>query len=541
MTFDIEIQKIYTLISMRIIPLILLLFGVVGKQNSMAQTPTFSENVASILYNNCTNCHRTGGIGPFALENYTDAVNNGLAIRNAVSSGYMPPWPPDTTYSRFSHERVLNQHQIALIVDWVDGNMPQGNPANEPVIPPISTNSGLSETPGGVYQIPTYSVASNQDDYRAFVIPSALTQTQAITEIEFIPGNRRIVHHILLFYDTTGLCQGLDDADPLPGFVASGGIGNANAKQLGGWVPGSPPLKLPGGFGMPAFANGKFVVQIHYAPGSSGQMDSTSFAVVYKPITPQLREVFQIPILNHYTSMINGPIYLNPNQKKLYIEAFTAPIPVTVLGVTPHMHLIGRSHKVWALKPGQSDTTKIIRVKDWNFNWQGQYMFKRALVLPQGSLVRSEAFYDNSEDNPFNPSSPPALVTAGESTLNEMMLTYFAFATYKPGDENLVLDSVLTSKSKSETIQELKWRLVPTKVFDEIYLLSPGMESGFGTVSIKISDGNGRLVRSLKFMPEQKEIGGAYRISLSGLAGGLYQAVVSSGGKNQTMRFSKDR
>lgn len=505
-----------------------------------AQTPTFSENVAAILYQNCTSCHRSGGIGPFSIENYSDAVNNGLAIRNAVSDGYMPPWPPDTSFSRFSHERVLSQQQISAIVDWVDGNMPQGNPANEPPVPPINNNNGLSEPPNGIYKIPTYTITSNQDDYRGFVLPSNLTQNQAITEIEFIPGNRRIVHHILLFYDTTGLCQGLDDADPLPGFAASGGIGNANAKQFGGWVPGSPPLKLPGGFGMPAFANGKFVLQIHYAPGSSGQVDSSSFAVVYKPITPQIREIFQIPVLNHFTNMLNGPIYLEPNQKKLYVEAFAAPIPVTLLGVSPHMHLIGRNSKVWALKPGQSDTTKIIRINDWNFNWQGQYMFKRAMVLPQGTQVRSEAFYDNSEENPFNPSSPPALVIAGESTLNEMMLTYFMFATYKPGDENLALDSTFATHILPIANQMENWRIIPNKASDEIFLISPGMMAGFYPLSVKIYDVSGRQFQTIKLTQNQKELGGAYRISISGLPSGLYQVGISEEKRVQTLRFVKE-
>lgn len=212
---------------------------------SMAQVPTFSENIASIFYNNCTTCHRTGGIGPFALEGYGDVVNNALAIKTAVVSGAMPPWPPDTTYWRgFPHERVLTQLQISQIVNWVDGNMPQGNPANEPPVPVFSSSSQLSQTPSATYRIPTYTITSNQDDYQ-FVIPNLSGMTQAVTEVEFIPANKSIVHHILVYYDTSGICQQLDDADPLPGYQAFGGIGNSNAKQIAGWVPGSPPSGCP--------------------------------------------------------------------------------------------------------------------------------------------------------------------------------------------------------------------------------------------------------------------------------------------------------
>lgn len=506
------------------------------------QTPTYSENIATILYQNCTSCHRQGGIGPFKLEGYADAVNNAMAIKTAVSSGYMPPWPPDTTYSRFSHERVINQQQINQIIDWVDAGMPQGNPANEPPLPPNNNNSQLSEPPAGSYKIPTYTITSNQDVYRAFVVNSQLTQNKAITEIEFKPGNKRIVHHILLFFDTSGICQGLDDADPLPGYAASGGIGNSNAKQIGGWVPGSPALRLPGGFGMPAFSNGKFVIQIHYAPGSLNEKDSTAFEVVYKPITPQTREVYQLPVLNHFISMINGPIYILPNQKKEYQEAYTIPIPISVLGVTPHMHLIGRNMTVNAKLPLQPDTVPMIRIKDWNFNWQGQYMYKKPLILPQGTTVRARALYDNTEDNPFNPSQPPALVTAGESTLNEMMLTYFMFATYKPGDEDLELDSIFVGNSPLKSNNKTgSWVLFPNPAWDEIILANPHLKARMEKGWIEITNQQGKMVHKQHLIPGEFELGVAFPVDISQLAAGIYQARIHQGTAVETIRFQKLR
>lgn len=526
-------MKLLTFIS------ICLIFGFFVPAAS-GQNPTFSENIAAILYQNCSPCHRQGGVAPFKIESYNEAMQNGMAIKNAVSTGYMPPWPPDTTYARFAHERVINQNQIQQIIDWVDNGMPQGNPANEPPLPQVNNNSQLSSTPDGVFTIPTYTVDSNQDVYRAFVIPSQLIQTRAITEIEFKPANKRIVHHILLFYDTTGLCQALDNADPLPGFAASGGIGNANAKQLGAWVPGSPALKLPTGFGMPAYANGKYVIQIHYAPGSLGEKDSTRFELIYKNITPQMREVFQLPILNHFTNLTNGPIYLQPNQTRLYVENFGIPIPISVIAVGPHMHLIGRNMKVFAKKPTVQDTTPIIRIKDWNFNWQGQYMYRKPLILTQGTNLRAEAFYDNTADNPFNPSNPPQLITAGESTLNEMMMVYFMFATYKPGDENLVLDSnAITLKTAPKTSSAESWVLFPNPSENEIYLSAGSLNARMEAEQLEIYQADGKMVQRINLGQNQEFLGGAYRLQIKHLKPGVYHARICGRSSGINLRFQK--
>jgi hypothetical protein len=504
-------------------------------------TPTFSETIAPILYKNCTVCHRTGGIGPFEIESYADAQNNGLAIRTAVQSGYMPPWPPDTTYSRFSHQRVLGQQQIADIVAWVDGGMPQGNPSLEPPLPVFSGNSELSQPASARYRMPAYTVTSDEDDYRAFVIPNLSPSTQAVTEIQFYPGNKQIVHHILLYYDTTGICQQLDNADPLPGYSAFGGIGTQQPKQMGAWVPGSPALLLPSNFGMPAYQGGKFVMQVHYAPGSAGLVDTTAFELVYKPITSSMREVFQIPILNHFTSLANGPLTLLPNQKKVFVESQILPIPISVLGVTPHMHLIGRNKKVYALKPLSTDTVRIVRIPDWNFNWQGQYMYPRPLVLPAGTTLRSESLYDNTSQNPFNPSNPPQAVFAGESTLDEMMMTYFMFVPYQSGDENLVLDSgVVTSVAPVfRNKDEIGWTLCPNPSLGDFFLV-PGIKASLEPAFYEVVDARGKKVFSGKLEGGSPVWGVAHRIPSQSWKAGLYQVRIIQKSGSATFSFLKN-
>jgi len=519
---------------------ILAIFSALFSDFAVCQVLTFSEDIATILYENCTKCHRTGGIGPFKIEGYQDAVNNGIAIKSAVSSGYMPPWPPDTSYSRFSHERTLTKLQINSIVNWVDAGMPQGNIANEPEVPVFSTNSELSTVPSAIYKMPVYNITSNQDDYRAFVIPNLSNTTLAVGEVEFYPGNRKIVHHILVYYDTSGICQQLDNADPLPGYKAFGGIGNQNAKQIAGWVPGSPPLKLPAQFGIPAYKNGKYVMQVHYAPGSAGKLDSTSFAIVYKPITNGMREVFQYPILNHFIGLENGPLVIQAERKKKFFESFTLPIPISILGVTPHMHLIGRDKVVYATKPNRTDTTKLIRIKDWNFNWQGQYMYKNLLVLPLGTKIRSESLYDNTLGNPYNPSNPTQLVTAGESTLNEMMMTYFMFVNYQPGDENISLENSVITKSGSHFPKsDLRWKIYPNPAENEIYLVKPDIESRILHTKYYAVDMNGKRIVLHPKRTDNPFLSESYRFDVSELKSGLYYLIGQTEGATKRIGFVK--
>ncbi len=83
------------------------------------------------------------------------------------------------------------------------------------------------------------------------------------------------------------------------------------------------------------------------------------------------------------------------------------------------MHLLGREMKVTEHLP---DGTKqpLLRIDDWDFEWQILYYFKRPVLLPSGTRIEAECVYDNSADNPRNRSSPPRMVTSGFETTDEM-------------------------------------------------------------------------------------------------------------------------
>lgn len=398
----------------------------------------WSLDIAPIFYQKCTNCHNSSGIAPFSLITYNDAVSKKVQIEDAVSSGEMPPWPPDPNYRRFAHERTLTAQEIATIVNWVQNNTPLGDTSLAPA-PPVY--SGLAEitNPDLVARMPNYTVNTVNDLYRCFVVPSGLSANRYLTQLETLPGNRGIVHHVLIYEDTSSVPANLDAQDPGPGYTSFGGTGSSSSKLIGIWVPGQEVFRLPASMGIKLQANTNIILQVHYPGGTFNATDSTE--IRFKLSATPLREVYITPPLNHF-QLDNGPLYIPANTVRTFTAHYSLPFEISALGVGPHMHLIGKSINSYGVTP-LNDTIPFIDIPDWDFHWQGLYSFPRVLHLPAGTTLYSSATYDNTLNNPHNPNNPPRPVALGEATTDEMMLIYFVYAAYLPGDENIIQDSTI--------------------------------------------------------------------------------------------------
>lgn len=399
---------------------------------------TWSDNIACIVYSNCTNCHNPNGAGPFSLMTYAEASSQALSMKNATVSKHMPPWPADRTYRRFAHERYLTDEEISLIAQWADNGAPEGVASHAPT-PPVYSSTEVITSPDYRLQIPTYTVAGLGDVYRCFVMDPGTTVDKYLTGLEVIPGNRNIVHHVLFFQDSTNVPSTLDAADSDPGYLSYGGTGSNASILVGAWVPGQSPNFFPSGMGVRIPAGAKLIAQIHYPQGSAGLTDSTKFNLLMNS-TP-LRNVTIAAALNHGPSMLDGPLFIPANTIRTFHFRYNLPpAPITVISVAPHMHLIGRKVKAWAITP-TNDTIPLINIENWDFHWQGQYNYRQPLKLPIGTILYGEATFDNTTSNPWQPSSPPQNVSQGESTTDEMMLIYFGALLNFPGDENMVIDT----------------------------------------------------------------------------------------------------
>ena len=345
----------------------------------------------------------------------------------------MPPWPPAKSYHNLADKRILSESEIMELNNWVNNGAPIGA-LDEVPTPPVIESEAFMTNPDLVIEGPAYtSMAIDGDDYRCFVIDPQLGEDVFINGYEVLPGNRNIVHHVLIFADQSGTSTLLDQQDGDEGYVCFGGIGTNSAELIGGWVPGSRPYLLPEGFGIRLSKNAKIVVQIHYPQGSEGKIDQTTINFKFTK-DHNVRTVRVNPFLNHVLSMVDGPLHVPANTVKSFKQRFEVLFDFTFFGAAPHMHLIGRSIKTYAVLPG-GDTLKLMDIPHWDFEWQGFYSFKNPVKIPKGSVLYADAVYDNTPGNIHNPNSPPRDVFVGEATTDEMMLVYFPWTIYREGDE----------------------------------------------------------------------------------------------------------
>jgi len=188
----------------RLLYLILALCG--AHTMLFAQTPTYSEDIAPIIFDNCATCHHEGGIAPFSLMNYTETQARAFSIQFSVNSGEMPPWPPNPDYQNYAHERLLEQSEVDMINEWVNNGTPEGNPANLPPAPVFGNGTFITETPDLKLTIPTYSsnATGGQDDYVCFSLPTGLLNDRFVKAIEEVPATNASVHQVLVYADDAG-------------------------------------------------------------------------------------------------------------------------------------------------------------------------------------------------------------------------------------------------------------------------------------------------------------------------------------------------
>lgn len=396
---------------------------------------TYNRDIAPILYANCVTCHRQGEVGPFPLETYTDASKRAGQIARIVEEKLMPPWKPAEVHGEFVGQRTLTEEQIATIAKWASAGRAEGRPEDLPPIPRFTSGWRLGE-PDLVLEMPEqFEIpAGGPDLFQNFVIPLDLPSDKAIAAADFIPGNPRVVHHALFFLDGNGKARELDDATPGPGYPSFGTPGFLPSGSAGGWSPGKTPRRLPDGLGRRVKKGWDLVLQVHYHPSGKPEVDRSKIALYFVDGKAQIAA--DIWASNHIHD-------IPPGERDYRLNAtYEIPSDLTMLGVVPHMHLLGRTMKATAVLP-DGTRKQLIEIPDWDFNWQDDYRFASPIHLPAGTRLEVEATYDNSEDNPSNPSSPPKRVTWGEGTTDEMLYCFFLVTTKESRDLNRILGDVL--------------------------------------------------------------------------------------------------
>ena len=379
-----------------------------------AGAPTFSKDVAPILYKNCVECHRPTAMAPMSLITYEDARPWARAIRQKVQSRQMPPWGADPTIGTFSNDVSLKQSDIATIVAWVDGGAAEGSRADLPAPPQFAEGWSIGK-PDYVFKMqkPFNVPADGTVPYVYVAIPTNLKEDIWIKAVELKPTDRRVVHHII-----STLVEGNGTApDPEPKLTR-----DPARKEIGGGLGGLVPGRLYGQFEegvarkIPAGAD--IVLQMHYTTIGQPVTDQTEIGVIVAKEPPtKLRAEGGGSIPNTQFAIPPG----DPNYE--VIGSYTFDRDTYLSSMYPHMHVRGKDATYTVIYPDGREEV-VLRVPKYDFNWQLSYKLAEPKFLPKGSTLKVTMHYDNSAANRYNP-DPTATVRWGEQTWEEMMLGYY--------------------------------------------------------------------------------------------------------------------
>ena len=432
-------------------------FAVLLPSWASAQTgpiPTFSKDVAPILYKNCTSCHRPGEIGPMSLLTYRDARPYIRAIAARLNNGTMPPWHADPAHGEFKNDRRLTHAEQAIVLRWVAVGAPEGDASDLPPQPvyPDGWNIGKPDAVfalGEDYPIP----ASGTLDYKYFEVPTNFTEDRWIQAYEVKPGTASTVHHVIVYARPPRRDRPADQPPPesapaqrrqapfsfAPGMQEPDEVRANAARQqtpndrpapaagtgpfVGGFTPGQAVRVFQEGSALRLAAGSTLVFQMHYTANGKPTSDRTKIGFVFAKEAPKQETII--------AALVNQNFTLPAGSASTRVDAeMTINQDVTLWSLLPHTHVRGTRWEIQATYPdGRQDM--ILAVPHYDFNWQTDYVFKEPLKLPKGTVLKSSAWYDNSAANKSNP-DPKADVHWGDQTWEEMQFTALALTIAPP-------------------------------------------------------------------------------------------------------------
>ena len=419
-----------------------------------AAAPTYHRDIAPIILDNCAACHRPGEAGPFPLLQFADVKRRATQIADLTASRTMPPWKALPGEVHFVGERRLTDAQIKLIKDWTTAGCPEGDPKDSPP-PPVFADGWRNGPPDLIVKMAEpYAVpADGPDVYRSFAIAVQIPKGKFVRGAEFRPGNRTVVHHAVLSTmkrDAIAKKLAAEPKDKGPGFKSGlNAPGDRMPGSPGIWVPGKDPLPLPEGFAMAWPEGCDLLVQLHLHPSGKPEVEQSSIGFY---LTDEPPKGALLPFV-----MMNRNVDIAPGQKDFTLRSEKAvTADVDVIGFFPHMHLIGRTCTATAKLPG-GRKIDLLTIADWDFRWQGYYQCKTPVRLPAGTMIECVWTFDNSAENPSQPSNPPKRVRFGEGTTDEMgaIVMDFVLAESKPGDAGAKLARELMAQHDADKDQKL--------------------------------------------------------------------------------------
>jgi tetratricopeptide (TPR) repeat protein len=408
-----------------------------ASQAGQATPVTFNEDVAPILYEHCAVCHRPGQSAPFDLLTYQDAKKHDKQIAIVTSSRFMPPWLPERGVTAFDGERGLSELQIDLLNRWYREGSPEGSPEELPPLPEWSASWYLGQPDLVIQSEESYTLPGDGlDVFRNIIIPIPIDRRRYVRTIDLRPGNLRVVHHAVMRVDRSRSSRLLDARDEEPGYEGmEWGEAQPPEGHFLGWTPGKVPYAGSDELAWVLEPGSDLVVQLHMVPTGKPELIRPKVGLYFAEGPPT--RLMDTVVLDVKKIDI-------PAGKKDYVVEMSCELPVSVdiVSIYPHAHYLGKEMLGWADLP---DGTKkwLIRIPDWDFNWQDQYRYSEPIHLPAGSTLALRYTYDNSADNVRNPNFPPKRVVSGNRSTDEMGSMSFEVVVESDEDRGKLKESLL--------------------------------------------------------------------------------------------------
>jgi Flp pilus assembly protein TadD len=403
-----------------------------------ADGPTFYRDIAPILYRSCTTCHRPGGPGPFALLTYDDARRHAREIAAVTRRGYMPPWLPEPGFGEFEGEGRLAGSEIETLAAWVRAGARAGEGVSSPPSYPAGWQLGepdLVLTAAKPIDVP----ADGPDVFWNFVLSPGLRETRYVRAIEIRPGNTGAAHHANLLIDRSRSARRRESA-PGKGFAGMDVTLETETfdpeSHFLFWKPGGRPWKEPPGMAWRLDPSNDLVLNVHLHPTGRAAAVRPSVGLYFTREAPTR---FPMLVQLEHDGAIDIPA---GDSDFLVTDDFRLPMDVDVLAVYPHAHYLGKLLEAFATLP-DGNRKWLIRIPDWDLNWQAVYRFRAPLFLPRGAIVSMRFHYDNSSSAPRNPNSPPRRVRGGNQSTDEMAHLWLQVLPRGGSDSRMALQEAL--------------------------------------------------------------------------------------------------
>jgi peroxiredoxin len=397
---------------------------------------TYSNQIARILKKNCVECHRPGEIAPFSLTDYEEVAGWADTIVEVTQSRQMPPWHASPEFGHFANERRMTAEELELLQRWAAAGAPEGNRADLPEPNVYTEGWQLPREPDQVVWMseePFPVPADGTVKYQYFTVDPGLTEDKWIAGAEIIPGNRSVVHHVIVFVTTDG------------------NVKDEDRQMLTAFVPGLRIKAYPKGMAKHVPAGAKFIFQMHYTPNGTAGEDRSKVGLVFADpadITHEIRTA----------STINTRLTIEPelDDQAFKSSVVKTPTDVLLLSLSPHMHLRGKSFRYELTLPDGTIET-LLDVPHYDFNWQTAYQLPEPRTIPRGAKLQSFATFNNSKSNVANPDSTQT-VRWGEQSWDEMLLGYFDIAV--PRDSGDTAAQVIAAIMGKRDPREIARRVI---------------------------------------------------------------------------------